>query len=336
MAEIATFFGYEQLTRTIQKFRFPQFWFANQIPEESIGGNIAQWDIEKAIIEIDTDFTSNSGEAQPVRSGVYGTRSQKMPVTFKFVALDPGKLSQLRSPGSKERAKAGKVYVTREVSSIQRRFGAYLDEFLVSKCLTGTLTISINGLSTAIDYGIPASHKPTAASAWSTSSSNLFSDITEWKRLIRKDTGFEPRWAICNQTVMNYMLQNDDIQAYMGSTNFGVQVAETGNISRFHGMQWIVLDHHYAQSGATERFDTPFVAENKVIMIPDWSPEWISMQRGTVVYPNTAKTDVLERQGPVMWSRVTDSPTGITLYYKNARLPALKLPSAVVYADVIP
>jgi hypothetical protein len=336
MADLQSVLGYQQLTRTVQTIRFPNFWFANQVTDEPIEGNIAQWDIEKPAIEIDTDFTTNSGEAQPVRMGTYGTRSQKMPVTFKFSSLDPGILAQLRQVGGTRRAVAGREYIVREQASIQRRFGAYLDEYLVAMALTGSLSIKINGQAVVIDYGIPASHKPTASVSWATTSTNVLDDLTEWKRIIRKDTGMEPKWAVCNQGVMNYLIRNTYIQNLIGQTAVGIQIAETGNLSRFHGLNWIVLDHHYAQEGATERFDTPFIGNDKLFILPDFSPEWIRMQRGTVVVPNSDRSDVMDLQGPVMWSRVQDSPTGVTLYYKNARLPVMPIPGAVIYADVTP
>ena len=336
MADLQSILGYQHLTRTVQTFRFPTFWFSNQVASEPIEGNVAMWDIEKPIIEIDTDFTTNSGEAQPVKMGSYGTRSQRMPVTFKFNSLDPGILSQLRAPGQTRRVKAGREYIVREQAAMQRRFGAYLDEYLLSKALTGTLTIKINGVSVAIDYGVPASHKPTSSASWATTTTNVLDDLTEWKRIIRKDTGLEPRYAICNQGVMNYLIRNEYVKNLIGQTSLGIQIAENGNMTKFHGLQWIVLDHHYAQEGATERFDTPFIANDKQFILPDFSPEWIRMQRGTIVIPNQQRTDVMDVQGPVMWSRVTDSPTGVTLYYKNARLPVVPLPSAIVYADVTP
>ena len=337
MATLNTILGYEYQTRTVQKFRFPNFWFVNQVGDEPIEGTIAKWDIEKPLIDLDIDFVTPSGAAQPVQMGGYGTRTQSMPITFKFMTLDPSVLSQLREVGSQStRARAGRSYITREQAAMQRRFGAYLEEYMLAKALTGTLPIKIQGNSINIDYSLPASHAPTASASWATASTDIIADLTDWKRLIRQDSGFEPRWAICNQGVMNYLMKNTHVKDLIGSTSYGVQVGQSGQITSFHGLQWVVIDSFYAQPGAVERFDTPFIANDKLLLLPDFSPEWIAMQRGTVIIPNQSMTDFIELTGPAMWSRVTDSPTGLTMFYKNARLPVLRNTNAYVYADVTP
>jgi len=337
MSDLLTNLQYQNLTATVTKFRWPQFWFVNQIPTEPVDGTIAQWDIEVPVIDMNTDFTTLNGEAQPTRMGAYGTRTQKMPITFKFITMDPGILMQLRAIGqigNASRAQRGQEYVAREQMAIQRRFGSYLDEYLISQALTGTLNITVNGQAVSINYGLPSSHTPTYGNgAWSNPSTDLTKDLTAWKRLIRKDTGLEPRWAICNQTVMNMLLNNSNIKSYM-QYGSGVEIASSGQIVKYHGLQWIVLDHHYAQANAVDRFDTPFIADNQLFIVPDITPEWITMQKGTVIIPNAAHNDTVEVNGPVMWGVVTDNPTGLTLYYKYARLPAIKLPNAIVYAQV--
>jgi len=330
-----TIFQYQQLISVVNRLRFPNFWFVNQVPDEFLDGTIAVWDIEKPIIEIDTDFTTLSGEAQPVRMGTFAARTQRMPVTFKFQAFDTGVLMQLRAPGSAARSRAGREYVAREQVNIQRRFGAYLDEFMLSKAFTGSLTIKINGVPTVIDYGIPASHKPTTNGDWSDPAYNILPELTEWKRLVRRDSGFEPRWAIINQEVMNYLINNNFVQRYMAQ-QAGVQIATTGQITNFFGLQWIVIDNNYAQEGVNDSFDTPFVAPNVVMILPDITNEWVTMQRGTIPIPNQAHNDLVEVAGPAMWAVVSDNPTGLILYYKNARLPALKIPHAIVYARITP
>jgi len=337
MSDLFTNLQYANLTATVTKFRFPNFWFVNQIPTEPVDGVIAMWDIEVPVIDIDTDFTTLNGEASPTRMGAYGTRTQKMPITFKFMTLDPGILMQLRAIGqigNAARAKRGQEYIIREQMAMKRRFGAYLDEYMIAQALTGTLNITINGVPVTINYGVPASHSPTFAfGSWANPATNITRDLTAWKRLVRKDTGLEPRWAICNQTVMNYVMANNSV-ANLLQYGSGVGIAESGMVTKFHGLNWVVLDHHYAQPGAVDRFDTPFVADNFLMILPDITSEWITFQKGTVIIPNMTKTDTVEVNGEVMWARVSDSPTGVTLYYKYARLPAIKLPNAIVYAQV--
>ena len=219
---------------------------------------------------------------------------------------------------------------------MQRRFGSYLDEYLLSQAFTGSLTLTVGGVAQTIDYGIPSGNKPTAGVSWATSTTDIIGDLTTWKRLIVKATGMTPRWAVCNQTVMNYLMKNDHAKELMGQTATGIQIAENGYITHFHGLNWIVLDHHFAAAGSPDSFNTPFIADDKLLLLPDISSEWITMQRGTCLVPNQSLTDVMETQGPVMWSRVSDSPTGLVLYYKNARLPAIKIPQAIVYAETTP
>lgn len=328
--------NYEQLTRTAEKFVFPDFWFVNNIPQEPISGVIARWDVHKPRIELDTEFTTITGSASVAAQGDYGTRTSQMPVTFKFKTLNVGQVAQLREIGTSiNSSRNGRAYITREQFDIARRYGAYLDEYMLAKMFTGTLAITVNGVATNIDYEIPASHKPTAGTAWSTTSVDLQADLTRWKRLIVKDSGRTPRTVLLNQASLDRVTKNDDLMQLIASTPLAIQIAESGNITRFHGLNWVVLDHHYAGAGETEAFTTPFIADDRLIIIPEIDQGWVSMQRGTVQIPNPMGTDFVDVAGSAFWSRMTDSPTGYTMYYKSARLPVLRVPACVVYARTV-
>lgn len=324
---------YKALTATARKFDFPDLVFVNMVPVEPIDGVVATWDIVKPQIELDTKMTNITGAAQPARPSDVAARSQQMPVTFKFLTLNAGVISQLRDIGSQARQRAGRATVTREQNQMTQRFGRYVEEYMISQALTGSLSLTVNGVSLTIDYEIPSANKPTAGTSWGTTTTNILDDIKDWKRRIQKASGRTPRHVFCNQTVMNRLMRNDDVQTFLGSTQYGVQVAEHGYIAQFMGLTWHVIESHYAASGATEEFTTPYIADNYLIMTPDFDASWITLQRGTVQYPTTDLSDFQESPGDTFWTRAQDSPTGITLFFKTARLPAVRVPGCILYAS---
>lgn len=331
MADIQGVLGFQDLVGTIDRFVFPNLWFVNQIPKRNVDGVTAKWDVVTLDIAMDEDFVDEKGTSIVVRPSSFGVKTAHMPTTFRHKVLNAAELVTLRRLGTNERDVRARSMIDLELREMVFRYGAYLDEFMISQMLTGSLAIKINGVSHTIDYEISAGNKPTGG-AWSTQSTNILSDLDTWKDLITQKTGLEATTVIVNRKTMRYVMRNTDVTNIVGQTPQAVGFMQAGVIRDLWGLRWVVLDHRYA-TGQTS-FDKKFVADDKVIMIPDISSDWVEMQTGLSVFPNESKTDFLERHGPVSWMEATSNPVGVVLFFRYSRLPILKKPDAVVYATI--
>ena len=341
MADLLNSLHWEALTGVVRQFDVPagQFYFVQNTPSRDIAGDVFSWDTLKQAINVDDVFTQRDGTAEAVRGNDYGKKTAVLVHSFKSRTLDAGTLMQLRAPGTNDRD--SRALLMEEQQTLQWRYGTYLDEWMITRAMTGTLTVKLGNVrqnvSYNITYGVPTSHTPTSAATWSAVGTNILTDLLNFKRIIARDSGLQAKTALCNQGVMNYMLRNTDLINWMGQTPLSLQIQANGHITRLAGLDFVVYDAHFADTTVTDQFNTPFIANDRLLVIPDWSARWCELVRGTVPIPNSDLTGFVETNpgsGPVMWSRVTDSPTGVTLYYRYARLPVIRRPEAFVYATV--
>ena len=326
------------MSAAAQKLSWPQTKLVNLFKAagcyEPMDGTIAQWDTEKPAIELDRTFVGPAGQSQTIRTTTYGTTTQAMPITFKHMDFGADGLIQNRQFSSSARDTRGLARIKREQFHMTKKYVGYLDEFMLSQMLTGTLTMTLDGASTVLNYGIPADNKPTAGTSWSSASADIPEDIRQWKLKVVQATGELPTIALCNSSVMTRMMKNTTVKDWMGQTAYGVQVAKTGVIKRMMDLEFVIIDNLYAVENQTERYTTPYIANNYLVLMPPPSPEWTAMQVGTVAVPNENLTGFHEGpNGPVFWTRMTDSPVGFKMHLRYARLPRLSVPGMIAYCN---
>ena len=326
-------FEYRDQTGLVQGLTFPQYDLVNMIPKARTDAETFSWDIVYPHTEIDTNFVDQRGAARQADHETREKKTASLFTDFWFKTLNAGEIANRRRLGSSERDDGGQQYIDDETKELADRFGAYKTQYMIAQALTGTLNYKVNGTAKTFDYELPSSHKPTATASWATAGTNIIADLTTWRRLVSTDTGKQVKFALCNQVTMNYVLRNSDVLNLAGSTQFGVQLAQTGRVSNLFGLEWIVIDDRYGGSGATT-FDTQFILDDKLILMPPMDRSWIELYEGLSRYPNAALNGFEEKFGPVSWTRATDSPVGLTLYFQTSRGVAMKNPKSWVYADV--
>jgi len=316
----------EYLAGVANRFKFPELRLANMIPKEYVDGDIATWDIYEESVELDADMVGRDSEAEGTSRLLRGKRSQQMPYTFKFADFPLDIFDKLRAPGSDQASARGNIAA--EIETLKRNKCDLLDEYLLVKALTGTIPITLGGVSVNVDTEIPAGNKPTAAADWGTSTTDIISDIESWKDLIVKGCGREPKYALANNTVFIDLMKNDTVKNYLQGTPAGTDVIRRGVINELCGLMWLRFDHVYKSNGTA----TKFLPDDRVIFMPEPSVDWISMQVGQVTYPTGAESFTTVH-GPAWWAKVVDSPTVCRVFVKYCRFPALKVPAAVVFGN---
>lgn len=76
---------------------------------------------------------------------------------------------------------------------------------------TGAIAISANGQNYSYDYGVPAGHKDTVTTSWSTNTADIIGDIRGWQDIVEGDTGVRPTRAVCNSKTWSYLKKNQAI-----------------------------------------------------------------------------------------------------------------------------
>lgn len=328
-------FEYRDMTGFIQGLTFPQYDLVNMIPKARTDAETFSWDIVYPHSEIDTNFVDQRGAARRADHTTREKKTASLFTDFWFKTLNAGEIANRRRLGSNERDDGGQQYLDAESKELADRFGAYKTQYMIAQALAGTLNFQVNGVAKTFDYELPSSHSPTASTSWATTTTNIISDLTTWRRVVSTDSGKEVKFALCNQKTMDYVLRNDDVMNSVGQTGYAVQAMQSRIYQGLLGLTWIVIDDRYGNSGATT-FNTQFILDDKLILMPPMTEDWIQLYEGLGRYPNAGLTGFEEKFGPVSWTRAQDSPVGVTLYFMYSRGVAMKHNRAWMYCDVTP
>ncbi|HUU90763.1 MAG TPA: major capsid protein [Phycisphaerae bacterium] len=192
-------------------------------------------------------------------------------------------LNNLREPGSLAVSAQGQVAraIRQSRMNIERRL-----DFLRAQWLTGGALLSsagvfpnnaeVNGTAyvdypslanstpLAVDLNYTATHLDGAvAVSWATTSTDIKADLDAAQEVIAQDSGVEDAsHIICNQTVYNYILKNDYVQASIAATN---QIVQTGRLSEIWGYTIDVIKGYAAFDSETMATDTGAAGVTKLI-----------------------------------------------------------------------
>ena len=322
--------NYQVMTKTVGEFQHPNLVLTARFPDEIIDGIQARWDILKPSRQ-KAGFRVPNQAASKLDLMSVDTKSATCLLMNLEKALDEGALGWLREPGTAEQNNA-RALITREQADLEARI-AYTVEWAVSQALSGSLTVSIGGVNRTIDYGVDATHKPTAAASWATATTDIPDDVGAWAELIEKDSGYASADAYVNRNTMAYIIKNTKVQNLLGQGTVREQVAESGHITHFMGLDWYVYNAGYIDaSGDFQRF----IPDDRVVILPRENV-FGRLQLGSQMIPaGNGSNDLAKTFGAFSYAVVQTNPPGVNVYVGKNFLPVLTLPDAVVYADVTP
>ncbi len=315
------------LTRTVSDFKFAALLGTKLFPVQQIDGITARWDIISPGREKGT-FRIPGEPATVVELTRLAQRTATCILMLLEKSLDEATLAWLRMAGEED-VNSARAHITEEQYDLDRRI-QYTKEWTIWQALTGSLTIDQDNLKLSIDYGLDASHKPTASASWATAATDIPADIRAWKALIYEDSGYQPAEAYCNETVMEYMIKNDNVGDLLGDYVLKEQLAQEGYIKRFMGLDWHVYDAGYMVGDTF----TNFIADDTVIIVPA-EKVYGRLQVGTQEIP-TGFSSVEKAYGKFSYAATQPNPPGVDLFVGENFLPVILIPGAVVCADVTP
>ena len=339
-------FGLESLGRSVELFRDISFNTRLQSlfePEECYADvyRYDREDYELALAPI-SGRTSTSKEVKTQDKAAKFLSLLHIRVHKKLYSAD---LFTQRVPGELTDNAAALVIRTRE--SLRNRI--YLTiERLCAMAMRGKVVINAaNFPDTEVEgagYDNPVTPLSAPSASWAKPDTKILSnDVQNFRRDLRRACGFPIDQILFNRSVTGYILQNDEIQHWIGKTyNKGVQVFETALLGTAGGIpSWNEYEGFYIPEGGQA---TPFVQDNEVFALPPANGGRMTLVQGFGEIPAQA-FGVGDRAGiagaikapePGLFEYITPigdgDPPGIKVFAGWYGVPLVKLPVALGYA----
>lgn len=214
------------------------------------------------------------------------------------------------------------------------------EEMRMMALTTGAIAITANGQAYNYDYGMPADHKSTVTTPWSTTTSDPIEDMRTAMDKIEDDTGIRPTRGVCTRKTWGYLRKNEKIiKSIFVLSNGQVSALSDARLSQYLmdelGLELIVYGKRYKNDAGTA---TQFVPDDTVVLFPSGSlgttwfgttPEESDLMGGKVA--NVSITDV----GVAVTTIEKADPVNVETKVTMICLPSFEAADSVYILDVI-
>jgi hypothetical protein len=170
--------------------------------------------------------------------------------------FEPTTLHWIREPGQIAARNAERA-VLREVNDLNQRFDNFL-EFVCWRALTGTLTLDYEDVQATVNYGVPASHKPSAGTSWaSATAAQIRQDIVAWTRLIARDARVTATDAWATSATIERIMNAFQSSPLLLSDRMKEDFWSRGVMPGFLGLNWHVTEQVYETDGGSTTLFVP-------------------------------------------------------------------------------
>ena len=144
-----------------------------------------------------------------------------------------------------------------------------LERMRMSALTTGVVSLSSNGQTYSIDYGVPSEHKKTVTTDWSDASADIIGDVQAIVDSMREEGVIITR-AVCNSKVAKYFRTNTAIKnaVYVfanGTVTVG-QARAIDYIKQETGVQFLVYDNFYVKEDGSA---SKYIPDETVVFMPE-------------------------------------------------------------------
>ncbi len=329
----------ENIIGMIDEFEREPFMFTGALPDQSGVGQMFGWDIMAVARDI-AGLQGRHSQARPRALTPIGHQNVTLGRSFLSKKLDGSIFMDLREPGSDARQTAAENQVALDLKELTADIDR-VNEFLVARALQGQIDTTLDGLALTIDYQIPAATNIfTIGGApavnipvnWNDQSADIVDDIRRMKRAIQRGTGRKATMAWASSEVIAAMTKNDTIKDFFRGTANAGQVLREGTLGRFAGLDWVEVDTVFEDAaGNLENF----LPEDRIIVTPAPNAEWGFMRKGSDMVPRDDRSGLDEVVGRYGFSDLIVNPPSAVLFAGEVRLPVIRIPAALVIADVL-
>lgn len=331
-----------ELIGVVRRLQFPRFSLANYFPRSNVEAinysftkenadanetaSVRTWDSE-ASIGSRPGLTRTMGELPPI--------SQKIPLTEGDRLL----LEELRR-GNNGQNSALVDGVFADAARMVRAVEARIELARGDALTDGIVTITDNGLSFTIDYGVPGSHKVTAAATWANPATDILGHINSWVDTYVNTNGVPPARAIASRRVVGFMLMNDDIRALAGGIGVPAMLTLDQINTIFTAMNLPTVEIYDVQVTPPGGSKQRVIPDDRFIMLPGDDDRLGTTQYGTTVealeLANEGLLQPSDVPGVVAVTWKTTDPVHIWTKGAAIALPLIINPDLLFTADVVP
>ncbi len=199
---------------------------------------------------------------------------QDLALIKRKIKISEREIIALESPrNSREEAeKVRNIFndVDNQVAAVRTRVECMRMEAIT----TGKIVVNENGVRATIDYGMPASHKK--AFSWlSDPNADILGGMTEMKKIVKKDSGYDPARTLTSDTILSRILMDTKIREAIYGVN-SAKLLTVAMLNEFLKEQKLPViatyDEMYRLQDAKGQYvPTRFFSENGFVMMPDWA-----------------------------------------------------------------
>lgn len=208
-----------ELIDVVRQLQFPRFTLSNVFPENTIDDTVYGFQKRtESVIRAASARTYDAEAAIGSRPGVARVTGQLPPISQKIVLTEGERLMlrNLLGGGNVSDEFIQEIFndAARMVSAVQARVELARGDALTDGIVT-IMGEEIEGGLT-VDFGVPAGHKVVAAAVWTTTTTDIVTDVRNWVETYVDANGVPPGRAITSTRIISAMLRNESVQALIG------------------------------------------------------------------------------------------------------------------------
>lgn len=231
-----------------------QLTLINKFPKRSWPYPTATWDVIKSSRMVAKPNVANSEAHIVPRLGRFTQTASFLYMRDKKV-FEPTTLHWIREPGQMAAINAERE-IAREVTDMNRRFDNFV-EMALWGALAGELHFQYRDVVADVDYSLPASHKITPSTSWTTATpAQILGNIRAWKKLILRDSRVPAQDVYASEETLNLIVDSftrTTISATQGqaaillSDRMRDSYYSTGTIPGFMSLNWNLTSAVYEE-----------------------------------------------------------------------------------------
>lgn len=214
-----------------------------------------------------------------------------------------------------------------------------LERMRMEALTTGTITLSSNGQSYTYDYGVPAGHKKTVTTAWSTASADIIGDINDYVEAMKAE-GVNITRAICNSSIAKSFKTNtalkNAIYVFAGGTVNVTTARAIDYIYNETGVMFYVYDNVYVNEAGTA---VKYVPDDTVVLLPEGDLGYTNLgttpEESDLMNNLNADVSIAGDGIAVTTSQIVD-PVNVETKVSMVALPSFEMADKIVIVDTTP
>ncbi|MEM7227251.1 MAG: major capsid protein [Planctomycetota bacterium] len=218
----------------------------------------------------------------------------------------------------------------------------------------GNMLPSATGAAVTVDFEIPAGNKDQLNvlgagniidASWATATTAIIRHVQKIQEAAIKKTGYPIVHAIYGANILDYLLNNNQTKELINrSQNNNAGASRASIPDGFMGLTWwpgyegMFFED---QNGTAQSL----IGDDTIVFLPEPDRTWFEVLEGTFAVPQNlnitsdggaALASLAEVAGPFSYAETQTDPVSVKQMAGDTFLPVIKVPNAVMIADVAP